>query len=203
LPGNGDPRVRIEVDHADSPFGLGQSTDDRQLGFLIAEVVRPPADLSLPLDLSDPRIAGALLQEGWYDAASDGTWATAGPSRLILPTALLGRGPKRLRFDLTPAPTGAKRPVAITATVSGRSAARWTFASATPPSTVLTVDPSRDATADGVSIQFSTANAISPAEAGLSSDPRILGFLLHSIRVADDNEASGLVRGLFFSKGQG
>jgi hypothetical protein len=188
----GRSRLELMIDTPDavSPAQLGDSTDDRQLGFFLHKlVVRAPLryELGSTLDFSEGGDGAGALLGGWSVAEPTGRWTDGPVASLLLSVGevaatleltldaepFIGRIGRRLTVDVHAGPRYIET-LSYTAGDGGPSRMHR-----------VSIAASDIDSAGELLLTLRISAPRSPLELGLAADPRKLGLYLRRLTLAD------------------
>ncbi len=179
-PGAPATPITFTIDRMESPYKLGQSTDERLLGMLIQDLSVAPEGLMFPLQFNQPLLCDMCLPHGWTVTESTGIWSIGPSAKIVLPGFLPFSGTGlEFGFDALPRPEDLD-PLEIAVAVNGRPTTTWTLEhGATGPWNCPLPDTWKRG--QDVEIALSLSSLMSPQTLGINADPRPLGIMLRSI----------------------
>ncbi len=121
-----------------------------------------------------------FLTSGWSEPEPEFVWSNAAKTTLSLPNSIHGHA-ATLTFVVAPFLTSADQVQDVKVSVGGKEVSSWRLA---PAAQTVTVNLPDSATNDDpIVLEFSIANPRSPKDGGVSTDDRLLGFYLKSVKV--------------------
>ncbi len=184
--GLSDPaEIMLRLDRLDSPFGLGQSADDRLLGLTVLSLQPFSADHVFPLNFRASGGGERYLLSGWARPEAQGVWSEDSRAVLLLPPWLRGRA-RALRFGLhvLPRPEGSE-PLTVTIACNGQVMLERICP---PERSGSWLCPLGDSWPEGAAleVELNFTGLRSPADLGINVDRRPLGILLQSLTAEED-----------------
>jgi hypothetical protein len=126
---------------------------------------------------SDELVAG-----GWSEKEPAGRWTDGHHAKLSLFVGKLGT-PVRVQFEMNAFTHAEKVSQRVAVSINGRHVADWTIGAGASTQEVL-IDPvDVDKTKGFAELSFQLPDAISPVDAGLSSDTRMLGVFVRNMTI--------------------
>lgn len=120
-----------------------------------------------------------LLTSGWSEPEPEFVWSNAAKTVLSLPNTAHGHA-ANLTFVVAPFLMSADQVQDVKVSVGGKQVASWRLIPG--PQSVTVNLPASATNDDPIVLEFSIANPHSPKEGGVSTDDRLLGFYLKSVK---------------------
>jgi hypothetical protein len=156
------------------PEYAGQAGYQRALAHLVAGI-------TLPLDvIAEPDAANNILHEGWHGPDPTNRWSMARASVLLPISASCMQGGCVARLTVSGFAASPRRPVALAATVMDSP---MTAGITMTDGAQHVIEVPLPGGMPVVSLRLDIPQAASPAELGMSSDPRVLGVSLFRIEM--------------------
>jgi GT2 family glycosyltransferase len=134
-----------------------------------------------PVSITAGSAGTVLLGRGWSGPEPWGTWSTAAEADLVVPP-LSGDCAWQLSLDAVPFVEGLSPGEQRRITLTLGAATVETAAHAGQTRVVFTIDVPAEIAREGSTLTLRCPDAISPAEVGLSADPRRLGLAVTRLR---------------------
>ena len=181
-------QLTLLVEEPRSPLDLGWSEDDRDLGIhvrsLAVEQVDNRVRVGEKIVFSDESGAGRLLGQGWSTVEPEGVWTVAEEARLKLRLTGGARPGQQLFLEATPFVTRAHSSLEVEVWARNERIAVHTFHRRIPTRR-LRIPLASDLinTESPVPIDLRLRNGARPIDLGVSTDPRLLGLQLRSLKI--------------------